>query len=57
MGSCSNAEGKEILLQIRDVLKDMDRKLCHLIEQHRTERLLWFESRKEQKDEENEENE
>ena len=32
---------KEIVSEIRDILKEMNQKLCHLIEQNRTERMLF----------------
>lgn len=33
---------REVVVEVRDLLKDIDQKLSHLIEQNRTERQMLF---------------
>lgn len=35
---CSNL--RDVFLEMRDLLKSIDQKMCHLLEQNRTEKML-----------------
>ena len=47
MGNCFDLDLRKLIFEIRDLLRDIDQKISHLIEQNRTERLMFFRGQKE----------
>ena len=40
MGDCCSGL-RDVILEMRDLLKSIDQKMCHLLEQGRTERMFF----------------
>ena len=45
-GNCSALRG--VVIEIRDLLKEINQKLCHLIEQNRADRMMFFRNKEEE---------